>query len=176
MGGRPDWDEYFLRMLPLVASRTSCLSRKVGAIITLDNRIVATGYNGPPPGQRHCGDLFGQCYRKMKGFKSGERLDLCRAVHAEENAILQCARGGLSIKEATLYLPVICCYHCSKLVVSLGIKRLNISLYSPASKASKKRWLIRVLDEISSRVIPWATRSCFRSWKKGSWSSIGRRF
>lgn len=124
MRGRPNWDEYFLRMLPLIASRTTCLSRKVGAIITMNNRIVATGYNGPPPGQPHCGDLFGQCYRRMKGFKSGERLDLCRAVHAEENAILQCAKDGLSIKGATLYLPVMCCYHCSKLVVSVGIKRL----------------------------------------------------
>ena len=79
---RPNWDEYFTEMASLVATRSNCVSRKVGAVITVDNQIVSTGYNGAPKGLKHCVDNGG-CLRKLNNIESGTRQEICRAVHAE---------------------------------------------------------------------------------------------
>ncbi|MBI2875784.1 MAG: cytidine/deoxycytidylate deaminase family protein, partial [Candidatus Tectomicrobia bacterium] len=103
--GRPDWDEYFMRIARLVAQRATCLRRQVGAILVKENRILTTGYNGAPSGLRHCLDIG--CLREKENVPSGQRHELCRALHAEQNALLQAALHGVSVKEAVLY----CTHH-----------------------------------------------------------------
>ena len=103
--------------------RSTCLSRQVGAVIIRDKQIIATGYNGAPAGAIHCTDI-GYCIRKKKGYASGQGLELCRAGHAEANAIDQCARRGASCEGATLYVTASPCLECSKLIIQSGIKRV----------------------------------------------------
>ena len=106
---RPSWDEYFMEITDLVATRATCLRRKVGATIVKDRRILATGYNGPPKGVPHCDELGG-CIREKLGIPSGERQELSRAVHAEQNAIIQAAKMGTNIDGATLYTTNYPCF------------------------------------------------------------------
>jgi len=119
--GRPSWDQYFLRMLPLIASRSTCFSRQIGAIITKRNRIISTGYNGSPPGLKHCAELGG-CVRRKAGVPSGEKLEICRAVHAEKNAILFSREP--SLEGATIYVSCTPCTDCMKSIITVGIKRI----------------------------------------------------
>ena len=120
---RPSWDEYFMIIAKLVASRSTCLSRPCGAVIVKDKRILATGYNGSMPKAPHCLDE-GECFRrKIKAPEQG-KYDYCRAVHAEANAIAQAARLGVSIKGATIYQTLFPCYNCLKLMASVGIKKV----------------------------------------------------
>ena len=116
---RPDWDSYFMQLLPLIASRSVCLSRKVGAILTLDNRIIGTGYNGPLPGYPHCTDIG--CLRIDKNIPSGERLDICRAVHAERNAIDFATTNTIG---ATLYCTNSPCKFCAERIVTARLSRV----------------------------------------------------
>jgi len=122
MSQRPTWDEYFLDIAHLVATRSTCLRRQVGAVLVKDKRILATGYNGPPSGLSHCLDVG--CLREKMGIPSGERHELCRGLHAEQNAILQAAFHGISIKGATLYCTHHPCIICSKMLINAGILRI----------------------------------------------------
>ena len=103
-------------------SRTTCLRRGVGAVLTRNNRTLATGYNGAPPGHKHCGEIG--CIREQMNVPSGERHELCRAVHAEQNIIVQCARFGTPTDGTTLYCTNKPCSICAKLIISAGIIRV----------------------------------------------------
>jgi dCMP deaminase len=121
---RPDWDTYFLRITQFVASRSTCLRRQVGAVIVKDRRILATGYNGAPNGVRHCFQLPGGCLRESRNIPSGQRQELCRGLHAEQNAILQAAAFGVSLKDSELYCTHQPCVTCAKMLINAGIKRV----------------------------------------------------
>ena len=100
---RPNWDEYFLEMAQVAAKRSTCLRRQVGAVLVKDRRLLATGYNGAPQKLKHCGEIG--CLRETMGIPSGERHELCRGLHAEQNAIIQAALHGVAIEGAILYIP-----------------------------------------------------------------------
>jgi dCMP deaminase len=119
---RPSWDDYFMEIAEVVATRSTCLRRQVGAIIVRDKRILATGYNGAPAGLSHCGETG--CLREKLNIPSGERHELCRALHAEQNAIIQCAVHGVTVKEATIYSTTQPCVLCSKMLINVGIKTI----------------------------------------------------
>ncbi len=117
---RPDWDEYFLKIARLVSERSTCLRRNVGAILVKEKKILATGYNGAPAGITHCEEAG--CIRLEQNIPSGERHELCRGLHAEQNALLQAALHGNSVKAATLYATVQPCIICAKMLINAGIK------------------------------------------------------
>lgn len=119
---RPSWDSYFMEITKVVASRSTCLRRKVGAIIVRDNRILTTGYNGAPTGLRHC--LETGCLRESRGIPSGERHELCRGLHAEQNALIQAALHGISIAGGTFYVTHQPCVLCAKMIANAGIKTI----------------------------------------------------
>ena len=118
---RISWNEYFMSIAQLVAKRSSCLSRMVGAVIVKDNRILSSGYNGSPSGLGNCSEK-GYCLRE--GCKSGENLNQCMAVHSEENAILQCAKIGVSCEGATIYVTTYPCSNCMKSIIQSGIVKV----------------------------------------------------
>lgn len=120
--GRPSWPSYFMGIARLVAGRSTCLRRHVGAIAVLDKRILATGYNGAPSGLRHCLDIG--CLREQNGVPSGQRHELCRALHAEQNVIIQAARHGISIDGADIYCTDLPCVICAKMLINAGIRRI----------------------------------------------------
>ena len=117
---RPSWDEYFLEMAKLVSKRATCLRRRVGAVLVKDKRILATGYNGAPRGLKHCLDTY--CMREKLKIPSGQRHELCRGLHAEQNAIIQAAFHGIRIQGATLYCTNLPCAICTKMIINAGIK------------------------------------------------------
>ncbi len=119
---RPDWNQYFMSIAELVASRSTCLRRKVGAVIVKDKRILATGYNGAPSGIRHCEETG--CLREKLNVPSGQRHELCRGLHAEQNAIIQAALHGVEIKDSDLYCTNQPCIICTKMIINAGIKRI----------------------------------------------------
>ena len=119
---RPSWEEYFMDITHLVAKRSTCLRRQVGAVLVKDKKILATGYNGAPSGLEHCLDVG--CLREQLGIPSGERHELCRGLHAEQNAIIQAAYHGVQIREATLYCTNHPCIICSKMIINAGIQRI----------------------------------------------------
>jgi len=121
---RPSWDAYFMQITELVATRATCLRRKVGAIIVKDKRILATGYNGPPSGLPHCDELGG-CLRDKLNVPSGERHEISRAVHAEQNAIAQAAENGISTKGAVMYCTNLPCSICMRIIIDAGIKKIS---------------------------------------------------
>ncbi|MCM8761023.1 MAG: cytidine/deoxycytidylate deaminase family protein [Candidatus Omnitrophica bacterium] len=121
---RPSWDEYFLAIADLVSKRSTCLRRRVGAVLVKDKRILATGYNGVPSGIRHCGEVG--CIREKLKVPSGERHELCRGLHGEQNAFLQAALHGTSVKDATLYSTTQPCIICAKMLINAGIKQIVI--------------------------------------------------
>lgn len=122
---RLSWDEYFMQMAELAATRSTCLRRQVGAVIVQDKRVIATGYNGAPKGLEHCAEMGG-CMREKLGIPSGERHELCRALHAEQNAIIQAATFAQSIEGATIYITHQPCIICSKMIINAGIKRIVV--------------------------------------------------
>jgi dCMP deaminase len=119
---RPDWDTYFMEMARLAARRSTCLRRQVGAVVVKDKRVLATGYNGVPSKIPHCDDVG--CLRENLDVPSGERHELCRGLHAEQNAIIQAALHGVSIKDATLYCTTLPCIICSKMIINAGIRKI----------------------------------------------------
>lgn len=125
MNRRPSWDEYFMDMAVLTAKRSTCLRRQVGAVIVKDKHIIATGYNGAPRGVPHC-DEKGGCLRQQLNVPSGERHELCRALHAEQNAIIQAATLGQSIEGGTIYVTNQPCVICAKMIINAGIRRLVV--------------------------------------------------
>ena len=114
-----------MEMAKLTARRSTCLRRNVGAVIVKDRHIIATGYNGAPRGLPHCEEKGG-CLREKMGIPSGERHELCRALHAEQNAIIQAATLGQSIEGATIYCTHQPCIICSKMIINAGIKRIVV--------------------------------------------------
>ena len=121
---RPDWDEYFMGFAKLARTRSTCLRRGVGAVIVKDNRIMATGYNGTPQGITHCEEAG--CLRQKLGVPSGQRAELCRGLHAEQNAIIQAATLGQNIGGSVLYCTTQPCSICSKMIINAGIRRVVI--------------------------------------------------
>jgi len=116
---RPDWDEYFSDIAALVSRRSTCRRRRVGAVLVRERRILSTGYNGAPTGLRHCLDIG--CLRVQLQIPSGERHELCRGLHAEQNAIIQAALHGVGIAGATLYCTNHPCGICAKMIINAGI-------------------------------------------------------
>lgn len=124
---RPDWDEYFMDMTQLVLRRSTCLRRQVGAVIVKDNRVIATGYNGVPSGVVHC-EVTG-CLRQKLNVPSGQRHEICRGLHAEQNAIIQAATFGVSIAGGTIYCNTKPCSICTKMIIGAKIKRIVYKEY-----------------------------------------------
>jgi dCMP deaminase len=119
---RPDNDTYFMSMAELVATRSTCLRRKVGAVIVKEKRVLTTGYNGAPKGLRHCAEVG--CVRLENKIESGTRHELCRGVHAEQNAVIQAAYFGVSIKDASVYTTNFPCVLCAKILLNAGITEI----------------------------------------------------
>lgn len=122
MNKRPTWEEYFKQMAKYAATRSTCLRRQVGAIAVMGNRIIATGYNGAPPNVTHCSERG--CLRQKLNIPSGERHEVCYAMHAEQNLIVQCAQNGLSMKDSTVFCTTKPCFICTKMLYSVGIKSI----------------------------------------------------
>jgi dCMP deaminase len=153
--GRPSWEEYFMDISVLVAKRSTCLRRAVGAVIVKDKRILSTGYNGAPSGIRHCGEVG--CLRETLKIASGERHELCRGIHAEQNAIIQAAYHGVSIAGASLYCTNLPCSICTKMIINAGIKKI----YYQAGYADELS--IDLLKEAPIEVVHLASISCTQS-------------
>ena len=149
---RPDWDEYFLDIAKSVASRSSCIRNKVGAVIVKNKAIISTGYNGAPQYQKNCLEI-GFCYRNKNGIKSGTQLELCRAVgsHAESNAISLAARNGNAIEDSIIYIVGhnFVCNQCKALIANSNIKKV-VLLTTDNEKLifhPSKEWLIHPIDD-----------------------------
>lgn len=119
---RPSWEEYFMDIARLVARRSTCLRRQVGAVLVKDKNILATGYNGTPKGITHCSETG--CLREQLKVPSGQRHELCRGLHAEQNAIIQAASHGTSISDATVYCTNMPCIICTKMLINAGIRQV----------------------------------------------------
>ena len=122
---RPSWDEYFMEMAELTAKRSTCMRRQVGAVIVKDRHAIATGYNGAPRGIMHCEERGG-CLRQQLNVPSGQRHELCMALHAEQNAIIQAAAMGHGIEGGTIYITHQPCAICAKMIINAGISRIVI--------------------------------------------------
>lgn len=122
---RPSWDRYFMDIVEKVATRSTCLRRQVGAIIVKDKHILSTGYNGTASGLEHCISIG--CLREKLNIPSGERQEICRGLHAEQNAIIQAALHGVSVKGATLYTSHKPCITCAKMIINAKIKKIYYS-------------------------------------------------
>lgn len=123
--GRPSWEDYFMEIARVVATRSSCLRRQVGAVVVKNRQILATGYNGVPRGLRHCDEVG--CLRQQLGIPSGERHELCRGLHAEQNAIVQAAYHGVAISGAEIYCTHQPCVVCAKMLVNADIAAVHFS-------------------------------------------------
>lgn len=119
---RPDWDQYFMEMAEIAKTRSTCCRRQVGAVIVKNKRMLSTGYNGAPSGTAHCLDIG--CMRQNLNIPSGQRHELCRGLHAEQNAIIQAAYHGVSIEGATLYVTLQPCILCAKMAINAGIRKI----------------------------------------------------
>jgi len=119
---RPSWDSYFMQLAFVVAGRSTCLRRQVGAVLVKEKQILSTGYNGSPSGLLHCDEVG--CMRQSLNVPSGERLEICRAVHAEQNALVQAAKHGVAIAGADLYTTLQPCVQCTKMIINAGIRRV----------------------------------------------------
>ncbi|MDF1536650.1 MAG: cytidine/deoxycytidylate deaminase family protein [bacterium] len=119
---RPSWDEYFMEIATLVATRSTCLRRQVGAVFVKHRNILATGYNGVPSGITHC-SVVG-CLREKLGIPSGERHEICRGLHAEQNGIIQAAKHGIFLSGSTVYTTDHPCAICAKMLINVGAERV----------------------------------------------------
>lgn len=144
---RPSWDEYFVEIARQVATRSTCLRRQVGAVIVRDKRILSTGYNGAPRGLPHC-DVVG-CLRERLGIPSGQRQEICRGLHAEQNAIIQAALHGVSVEGGTIYVTHQPCITCAKMVINAGIVRVVCANSYPDDLARQ------MLDEAGVTLEVW---------------------
>lgn len=132
---RPSWDEYFAAIVKQVATRSTCRRRQIGAVIVKDKRILASGYNGAPSGLAHCLEVG--CLREARRIESGERHELCRGLHAEQNAIIQAALHGVSINGATIYSTHQPCTLCAKMIINSGIRQILYMSAYPDELASE---------------------------------------
>lgn len=119
---RPDWDSYFMEIAKVVSKRSTCLRRSVGAVLVKNKQILATGYNGTPKGLPHCEEVG--CLREARKVPSGQNHELCRGIHAEQNAVIQAAVNGVSTLGATVYCTHQPCVVCTKILINAGIKRI----------------------------------------------------
>ena len=138
---RPNKVDYYMNITKQVAERSNCLSTKLGAVIVKEDQIISTGYNGAPRKTKDCMD-HGSCLRRERGIPSGQRYELCRSVHAEQNALLNAARSGVSLLGGTLYMygmkiynvdeptliDAVPCFICKKLVINAGIKEVVVMM------------------------------------------------
>ena len=145
MSHRLSIDAYFMEIARVVASRSTCLRRKIGAVIVKGKQIVSTGYNGAPAGHPHCGDVG--CARE--NVPSGQRSELCRAAHAEQNAINFAARYGIPIEGSTIYTTTYPCSWCAKSIVNAGIARVVYLDDYPDPLAKEILSVIGVMHHIS---------------------------
>lgn len=143
---RPSWDEYFMEMAELTSKRSTCLRRQVGAVIVQDKHIIATGYNGAPRGIKHCEERGG-CLRQKLNVPSGERHELCMALHAEQNAIIQAATLGQSVEGGVIYVTHQPCVICAKMIINAGIKRIVVREGYPDQLS------IDILSEAGLRIV-----------------------
>jgi dCMP deaminase len=116
---RPTWEQYFMSIAGQVATRSTCLRRQVGCVIVLEKRIVATGYNGAPSGLPHCLEVG--CVRERRKVAAGERHELCRGLHAEQNAIIQAAMHGTAVRGGSIFSTHKPCVMCTKMLINAGI-------------------------------------------------------
>jgi dCMP deaminase len=131
---RPSWDEYFMSIARVVASRSNCVKRKVGAVIARDRRIISTGYNGTPRGVRNCNE--GGCPRCNAFAKQGASLDECLCSHGEENAITQAAYHGVSLRGASIYTTFSPCLICTKMIINAGLAEVVYNAAYPMTEVS----------------------------------------
>ena len=131
---RPSWDEYFMNIGRVVASRSNCVKRRVGAIIAVDRRIISTGYNGTPRGVRNCNE--GGCPRCAGGAEAGKALDECLCSHAEENAITQAAYHGVSVRDGSIYTTFCPCLMCTKMIINAGLAEVVYAADFPLGDVS----------------------------------------
>lgn len=132
---RISWDKYFLKIAQTVSERSTCLRRKVGAVLVSDKRILATGYNGAPKGLIHCAQIG--CLRHTLHIKPSQRIEICRGIHAEQNALVQASFFGIPVAGATLYATHSPCITCAKMLINAGIKRI-VTRNSYPDKLAKK--------------------------------------
>ena len=146
---RPSWDDYFMEIAHVVATRSTCLSRQVGAVLVRDRRILTTGYNGPPQGLAHCESLGG-CLRARLGIPRGQRHEVCRALHAEQNAIIQAAVHGVSLQgDVTCYSISQPCVTCAKMLINCNVRRVVYRDSYPDELAQE------MLAEAGVEVVQW---------------------
>lgn len=119
---RKMWDSYFMEIAKLARTRSTCLRRQVGAVLVKEKRVIATGYNGTVSGTKHC-DVKG-CLRQKLNIPSGQQHEICNAIHAEQNCLLQCAKFGIEANGSTMYVTDKPCYICAKMIAQAGIRRV----------------------------------------------------
>jgi dCMP deaminase len=142
---RPDWEDYFMEIARVVSTRSSCLRRRVGAVLVKNRQILATGYNGVPRGIRHCSERG--CLRDELGIPSGEHHELCRGLHAEQNAIIQAAYHGVAINGAELYCTHQPCVLCAKMLVNAEVGAVYFQGAYPDTLA------MEVFEEAGTRLV-----------------------
>jgi dCMP deaminase len=142
---RPDWEAYFMEIARVVSTRSSCLRRRVGAVLVKNRQILATGYNGVPRGIRHCSERG--CLRDELGIPSGEHHELCRGLHAEQNAIIQAAYHGVAINGAELYCTHQPCVLCAKMLVNVEVMAVYFQGAYPDALA------MEVFEEAGTRLV-----------------------
>lgn len=147
MRRRPSWDQYFMEIAGLVSSRSTCLRRQVGAVLVRDKHIIATGYNGAPRGAAHCLDRG--CFREKLGIPSGERQEVCRGTHAEQNAIIQAALHGVSTDGSTLYCTHQPCVLCTKMLINAGVGKVVYRGDYPDALA------LELIQEVGLEIVQW---------------------
>lgn len=155
---RPDWDTYFMQIAQVVALRSNCSRRQVAAVIVKDFRIISTGYNGTPRGIKNCCD--GGCPRCSSDAPSGTALEECLCCHGEENAIVQAAYHGISVKDAILYTTFSPCLLCAKMIINAGIREVVYKERYSIDETSK-----RILREAGVKLRPLVEESSPRSEK-----------
>ncbi len=137
-GRRPTWDEYFMMLAKMTASRSTCLSRPTGAVVVKDRQVLTSGYNGSLPGEGHCMD-DGACFRRSVAWSEEVKYDMCRSAHAEANAIALAAKKGVSLEGGSIYCTLEPCITCAKLIIMSGIIRViyELSYDSPIPERDK---------------------------------------
>ena len=163
MINRPTYDDYFMEMAHVVSKRSTCLRRKVGAILVKDKHILSTGYNGAPKGHKHC-SIVG-CLREKKNVPSGERHEICRGLHAEQNVIIQAAVFGIQIKNSTLYCTNTPCVVCAKMLINAGVKEIVFSGDYPDDLAkqmlNESKIKLRILKNTNNKNNLLEENNCF---------------
>lgn len=137
MSERPEFDDWIMEMLEVVRKRSTCVRRQHAAIIIRDKQIISTGYNGAPAGCAHCTE--DTCIRIKMNVPSGEHYEICKSSHAENNAIVQCAKYGISTNGATLYITGYPCAICIKTIINAGIKKIIVGDGHPGDKTMTKQ-------------------------------------